>query len=96
VIAVLLVLGGVSAGGTTSALEPSPVSPPAMPAAIDELPVPIAGESSLRQRIAVARRRLRAALRRRGRIDDTAAADRRPVQFRTLPPLSPGSTVLRL
>lgn len=95
-VAALLVLGCMFAGDTATTIESSHLTGSALPAPVDELPVPIAGES-IRHRITVARRRFEQAARRVGRMDGTRRfAHWLPVQFRLMPPTWRGPTVLRL
>ena len=95
-VAALLVLGCMFASDTATTIESSHLNGSALPAPVDELPVPIAGES-IRHRITVARRRFEQAARRVRRMDGTRRfAHWLPVQFRLMPPTWRGPTVLRL
>jgi hypothetical protein len=96
VVAVLLTLGCLSVGGSSVTAE-SMVNGSAMPTAVDEVVAPVAGESSLRHRVAVARRRFEQVVLRVRRFDGARrCAHWLPVQFRLMPPVWRGPTVLRL
>ena len=93
----LLTLGCVSLGGASAVVESTHATPSTVPPAIDEILVPLAGESSLRRRVALARCRFKRTALRVGRSDDTRRfAHWLPVQFRLMPPVWRGPTVLRL
>jgi len=96
-VAVLLMFGCMSVGGSSLAVEPLQMTGSTVPSSVDEVPVPVTRESSLRERIVVARRRFERASTRVRRSDGARRlAHWLPVQFRLRPPLWRGPTILRL
>ena len=96
-VAVLLMLGCVTAGGPSISVETLHTTGSIAPSVVDEVPVPVTGESSRRQRIAVARRWLERVPARVRRFDGSRRfAHWLPVQFRLMPPTWRGPTILRV